>query len=203
MNSQNIFNYRKVVENALSENKLKKRELNQIQKGLEELESDLSDHQKVREVYQQAALATQKYIENHISSIVTNALQSVYFEKNLEFKLEFDKKRNSTECNLTLLDDGDEYEFIDDKGFGVADVASFALRVAYILMDDVDKVLVMDEPFRNLDNERMLYASKMVAELSKELNMQFIVSTHIDELTEAADKVVRLKLISKDTTKVI
>ena len=54
-----------------------------------------------------------------------------------------------------------------------------------------------------MDKERTPYASKMVAELSKKLGIQFIISTHIDDLTEAADKVIRLKLISKDTTEIV
>jgi DNA repair exonuclease SbcCD ATPase subunit len=194
---------RSKVDEALLKNKLKKKELVDKRDELNDLEENLTDHKKVREVYQQAALATQSYIESHISSIVTNALQSVFFEKDLEFKVVFDKKRNSTECNLYILEDGDEYEILDDKGFGVADISSFALRVAYILLDSVDNVLIMDEPFRNLDKDRTPYASRMVAELSKELDMQFIISTHIDDLTEAANKVIRLKLIKKDTTEVL
>lgn len=200
---KSIFDYRKTIQDVLPVHNKKKKELEEANKVMLALEENLTDHEKVREVYQQAALATQRFIESHISSIVTNALQSVFFEKDLEFKVEFDKKRNSTECNLTLLEDGEEYEILDDKGFGVADIASFALRVAYILLDTVDNVIIMDEPFRNLDKERTPYASKMVAELSKKLGIQFIISTHIDDLTEAADKVIRLKLISKDTTEIV
>ena len=101
------------------------------------------------------------------------------------------------------MEDNNEYEILDDRGFGVADICSFALRVAYILMDEVDNVLILDEPFRNLDKDRTPYASKMIAELSKELDIQFIISTHIDDLTEAANKVIRLRLIAKDTTEII
>lgn len=189
----NIFRHRELINDALSLNRNKKQELETQQKILSELEEDLEDHKTVREVYQQASLATQTYLESHISSIVTNAIQSVFFEKNLEFKVEFDKKRNSTECNLFILDDGDDYDLIDDKGFGVADIASFALRVAYILLDSVDNVLIMDEPLRHLDDNRMSYASKMMAELSKELNMQFIVITHSTELCNHANKTIKIK----------
>lgn len=68
-----------------------------------------------------------------------------------------------------MIEDGEEYDLMDDKGFGIADICSFALRVAYVLLDSVDNVLIMDELFRNLDEERVVYASKMVAELSKNL----------------------------------
>lgn len=200
---KNISEIQTLIDEAVFTNKLKKSELKTKNKELKQLQQSLFDHEKVREVYQQAALATQQYIETNISSIVTNALQAVFFEKNLEFVVKFDKKRNSTECNLFLIEDGEEYDLMDDKGFGIADICSFALRVAYVLLDSVDNVLIMDEPFRNLDEERVVYASKMVAELSKELDMQFIISTHINALTEAANKVIRLKLVKKDTTEVV
>lgn len=199
----NLYSFERMVHNTAAVHHAKKDELEQYELQLEVLELDYEDHVKVREVYQKAAVLTQTYLEGHISSIVTNALQSVFYEKNLEFKVEFDKKRNSTECNLTILDDGEEYDLLEDKGFGVSDVSSFALRVAYILLDSVDNVIIMDEPFRNLDKERTPYASKMVSELCKKVGMQLIVSTHIDDLTESADNVIRLKLKSKDTTEIL
>ncbi len=202
LSMKSIFDYRTTINNVLPIHNKKKKELEQANKKLVSLEENLTDHEKVREVYQQAALATQRFIETHISSIVTNAIQSVFFEKNLEFKVEFDKKRNSTECSLTLLEDGEEYEILDDKGFGVADITSFALRVAYILLDTVDNVLIMDEPLRHLDSDRMSYASKMIAELSKELNMQFIIVTHSNELDNYADKAIKV-VYEKGASKVI
>ena len=120
---KSIFDYRETIQNVLPVHKKKKKELEEANKTLLSLEADLTDNEKVREVFQQAALATQRFIESHISSIVTNALQSVFFEEDLEFNVEFDKNRNSTECNLTLLEDGEENEIFDDKGFGVADIA--------------------------------------------------------------------------------
>ena len=58
----------------------------------------------------------------------------------------------------------------------------------------------MDEPFRNLDKERTPYASKMVAELSKKLGIQFIIVTHVEALTEKANRVIELQMIKKDTS---
>ena len=120
----------------------------------------------------------------------------------MKFKIEFIKKRKSTECELSLIEEGDEYEILYDKGFGIADICSFALRVAYVMIDDVDKVIILDEPFRNLDKERTQYASRMVSELSHKLGIQFIICTHIDDLSDAADRIVKVKLVKKDTSEV-
>lgn len=200
--SDRISRYKKRIHSELVAHDLKKQERTVTSTLISKLEMNVEDHKKVREVYQKAAVYTQEFLEKHISSIVTNALQSVYHEKNIEFKVVFDKKRNSTECKLSIMEDGEEFDLLEDRGFGIADVASFALRVAYILLDKVDNVMACDEPFRNLDSERIQFASRMIVELSKRIGMQFIISTHITDLTEAADNVIWLKLVNKRTVKV-
>jgi len=182
--------YRKIVNDNISIHNDGLKVLKKHENQLSIMKIELSDHKKIRETYQKAAVATQTYLEKHLSLIVTNALRSVFFEEDLSFVVKFNDKRNSTSCSLSILEDGEEYDVIEDRGFGVADIASFALRVAYILLDSVDKVLILDEPFRNLDKDRIPFASKMVQELSHKLGIQFIIVTHINELTECADKVL-------------
>ena len=194
--------YRKTINSLVAINGNYTRMLHEYNNEMVGIENNLEDHKKVREVYQQAAIFTQEYLEAHISQIVTHALQSVFYEKDISFKAQFDKKRNSSECNLSILDKGEEYDILEDKGFGVADIASFALRVAYILLDSVDNVLIMEEPMRNLDKQRMIYASKMIHELSHKLNIQFILVTHSEELTDAADNVITLKM-KNDRTEIV
>lgn len=191
--------YRDKLNNITSIYKYSVNQLSKHKKELAIAKRELFDHKRVRETFQLAAVNTQTYLEKHLSLIVTNALQSVFFDEDYEFVVKFDKKRNSTECSLTLLDDGEEYDIMDDKGFGVADIASFSLRVAYVLLDSTDNVLILDEPFRNLDKERIPHASKMVHELSHKLNIQFIVVTHINELADYADSVFRTVKVKKLT----
>lgn len=192
----NISDIRKKIDSALSIHEEYTNELNVHEKELKYRETEYEDHRKVRAIYQQAALDTQIFMENHLSSMVTNSLKSVFFEKNVEFICKFDKKRNSTECNMYIIEDGEEYEIMEDRGFGMADIISFSLRVAYVLLDSSDNVLIMDEPFRNLDKSRIPYASKMVKELSHKLKIQFIIVTHIEELTECAD--TNIHIVMKD-----
>lgn len=188
-----ISSIRSSVDRSISVREYSIKQLSKHEKDLKFLTEELADHKKIRETYQQAAVSTQSYLEKHLSLIVTNALQSVFFEKDFQFRVKFDKKRNATECELVVIQDGEEYDIIEDKGFGVADIASFALRVAYVLLDSVDNVLILDEPLRHLDRTRMSYASKMIKELSHKLNMQFIIVTHSKELIEHADKIINIE----------
>lgn len=165
----------------------KKQDLIECKESLKTANNNLEDHKAVREAFKQAALYTQNYLEVHLSKIVSNAIRAVFFEKDVQFRVEFVERRNSSECDMHLIEDGEEYDLLDDRGHGMADIASFALRVAYVLLDNVNNVLVLDEPGRNIDKNRRPYASKMIKELSRELDMQFIIVTHQQELIEYAD----------------
>jgi len=195
--SSDILKYRDIISKAQGVHQEYTEELESHEKELKLLESEYEDHKKVRVIFQQAALDTQSYLESHLSSIVTNALKSVFFEKNIEFIAKFDAKRNGMECNLYVLDNGEEYDIMDDKGFGLADVVSFSLRVAYVLLDSSSNVLILDEPFRNLDRTRIPYAAKMVKELSTKLKIQFIMVTHIEELADYADNNIKIVMNGK------
>jgi DNA repair exonuclease SbcCD ATPase subunit len=47
--------------------------------------------------------------------------------------------------------------------------------------------LILDEPFKNLDSERIVFAVEWLKTISKELGIQFLIITHIKELIEKAD----------------
>lgn len=172
----------------------RKQEVQKLEKELSIIEKELSDHERVRIIFKQAALLTQNSLSTHIGAIVTRTIASVFFEKDIEFKAEFVERRNKTECDLYIVENEERYDLLDDRGHGMADIASMALRVAYISLDNCDNVLIMDEPFRNLDADRQPYASKLISELSKELDMQFIISTHIQDLISYADNHIMVKI---------
>lgn len=172
--------------------------LSKIQKSLIEKSydrktniSNLAQHKKNKQilVYQQnkiqealvtiqrASKLTQNSLSSHISGIVTKALMTV-FENPYEFKTNFVERRNTTEADLILYKEGNEYSILESSGYGVADICSFALRVAYIILSGKRRLLVFDEPFRHLDEERQPYAAQLVNQLSEELGIQFIIATH-------------------------
>jgi DNA repair exonuclease SbcCD ATPase subunit len=76
-------------------------------------------------------------------------------------------------------------------GYGAADIASLALRVAYWKLDGESRnVLALDEPLRNLDKERQVLASMMIKNLSRmKGGLQFVIVTHNTALAESADRV--------------
>jgi len=153
----------------------------------------LENLQVSRSLIQKAAQLTQERLSVHISDLVSLALRSV-FEDPYEFQATFENRRNTMECDLMFVKDGNEYKPLDSCGYGAADVASFALRIAYWSLGETRPVLIWDEPFRQLDKKKQAMAAEMVAKLSKELGLQIIIITHSEELAECADKVFHVSI---------
>lgn len=153
----------------------------------------LEDLQVSRSLIQKAAQLTQEKLSVHISDLVSLALRSV-FDDPYEFQAVFENRRNTMECDLHFVKDGNEYKPLDSCGYGAADVASFALRIAYWSLGDTRPVLIWDEPFRQLDKKKQAMAAEMVSRLSKELGLQIIIITHSSELAECADKVFNVSI---------
>lgn len=179
--------YRKQIDDNLTELKLHKTTKDRLTIKLSKLEKESVALQEARDIFQKASILTQNHLSFHLSSIVTKAINTAFYEKELDFKCEFVERRNTTECDMWIEENGFKYSLLGSRGLGMTDIISFALKVAYILLHTSENILIIDEPFRNLSEDKHEVASQMIKELSKELNMQFVISTHVPSLREHAD----------------
>ena len=153
--------------------------------------------QKARAIVASAGKYTQTYLKDYIENMVTTALQAV-FEDNYQFIIDFDIKRNQVETKFYLQVKDQKMELKDTCGGGVLDVASFALRVVFwsIQNPKSDNVIILDEPLKFLHG-KMENAMKMLKDLSKKLEIQFIIVSQIPEIAEQADKLFEVTLNDK------
>lgn len=164
--------------------------IKEANKKLDFLITDKVNHIEAREYILKAAQLTQENLEKHLSEITTKALEIVFEEEAPKFIVKFVPKRNTSECEMYFSDDGiNEMDPLDSCGFGAVDVASFALRISIWALGKSRPTIIVDEPFRNLDSERMPRASEMVKILSEELGIQMIIVTHEEDLQSCSDKV--------------
>jgi len=158
----------------------------------DQLFDHLENLTEARVIIQNAAKLSQQVLQEQVSKIVSSALAAV-FDDPYEFKIEFVTRRSVTECDLLFTKDGQDREPLESCGYGVADIASLALRVAFWKLDGSSRnVLILDEPTRNLSVEKQALASAIIKNLSNS-GIQFIIVTHQEALTEAADKVFYVK----------
>jgi len=131
----------------------------------------------------EAAVLVQQTVHRQVSVLVTRCLAAV-FDDPYEFEIKFERKRNSTEAKIVFKRGESELHPLSASGGGAIDVATFALRLACLLLRNPNprRLLILDEPFRFLSVQYRERIRQLIEALSDEFDCQFIMVTHIDEL---------------------
>jgi DNA repair exonuclease SbcCD ATPase subunit len=150
--------------------------LETAQETKEALREALSAAQGVAQVVQEEA-------HRKIADVVSQSLEAV-FDEPYQFRIIFEQKRGRTEARLVFVRDGMEVDPMTASGGGVVDVAAFALRLSCLLLSrpPLRRVLILDEPFRFVSVEYRSRGKELLQTLSKELDVQFILVTHIADI---------------------
>ena len=162
-------------------------------------EETLQLHTNALEILKDTAIELQQLVVGSLSEIVTNAVQYV-IGKDYRFVAEFVERRGTSECDMYLEYNGHRRDILGSTGGGVADVCSFALKVAYLLLSPNERCLILDEVSRHINDvgQRERFA-ETVLELCRKFDMQIILLTGVDELVEIADKVITLEFVDDHT----
>jgi DNA repair exonuclease SbcCD ATPase subunit len=131
-----------------------------------------------------------------LETLVNSALSFVFPDKQMFFKLIGKKTKTGLQYDIYIETDGTITSVFDAKGGGVLDIASLALRIAYLKLYEgsLGQVLILDEPFKNLDIERISNAVAWLSHICKELGIMIITATHITELVNSADSVFAVSM---------
>ncbi len=151
--------------------------------SLEKSTETATDALEAQKVLQIVAQSVQQQAHDKIAGVVSQCLESV-FDEPYEFKILFEQKRGRTEAKLVFSRNGNECDPLTASGGGPVDVASFALRLSCLLLTRpaTRRVLILDEPFKFLSENYRERIRVMLETLSKEMKVQIIMVTHLDEL---------------------
>lgn len=132
---------------------------------------------------QGVAAEVQASAHDRIARVVSRCLAAV-FDEPYEFRVTFDRKRGKTEARLGFVRDGVEMDPLTAAGGGVVDVAAFALRLAALVLARPARrrLVVLDEPFKFVSAEYRGAVRGMLEMLAEDMDVQFVIVTHIDEL---------------------
>ena len=191
----NFIEQRQKVNRLLAAQSILRKELKQ--KQLEHKEKDLfySNYFEAREIVTEVIRLTQQKFKERVEPLVEMAVRSV-FEKEYEFRLLFEKKRNQLECRPVIIENGIEKTPKSDLGGSVVDIISCALRVVLWAIEKprIINMMLLDEPFKNLgQQEELLLAGQVLKDVSKNLDLQLIVITHSPEFAEISDTVYQVE----------
>lgn len=184
--------YGSIIKSRLEEYRVKKEQLESRKQELKEIESKLASLKRVSSIFKKSAVSSQSYLSEYLTALVTDSIKVVFPDRNLVFKVEFSTNRD-TQCNVSLEEDTKKLSLFDSEGYGVLDIISIVLRAAYIILDKSEKIMLLDEPFRNLSVDRHEAASKMLYDLSHRLKLQIIINTHLIGIEDIADKTITIR----------
>ena len=176
----NLKKERKAVNRLLADLKAARKAYKLEQAALKEIERVLLSQTKAHAIIQHVAQTVQQQAHERIEGVVSKCLEAV-FGKLYGFRIDFRRKRGRTEAELILLKDGHEIEdALNADSGGVVDVAAFALRLACIVLSKppLEYVMILDEPFRNLDIQNRQSVRMLLEELALDFKIQFIIVTH-------------------------
>ena len=158
-----------------------------IQHLLTILEDSTSLLLEAQTILKETALITQNQLSYELSTVSTASLEAI-FPIPYSFSISFLEKRNKTEIDYNLhtkeMSLGNP---IQSVGGGVNDILSFSLRIACLLISNTEKILVLDEPMKNLSRNLQPLAGTLLKKLSDDLDIQFIIVSHDTTLIEELD----------------
>jgi len=195
MNTQEIRN---LVEQKKGQKRQLDKNLAALNTTLKEMKRELIRLEQAREIIREVGQKTQSQLSYHISDITTLAMEAVFADP-YQLQVDFVQRRNKTECDLSFVRNENVVNPLSAAGGGAVDFAAFALRIASWSMSRprTRNTIILDEPLRFLSAENQERASAMIKELSKRLNLQFIIITHEPILTTYADKIFEVSQTKK------
>ena len=141
---------------------------------------------------------TRNEVKTKLETLSNLALSSVFTDKQMEFRVVPTRNKKGLFYELYIITDGNITPLEDCKGGGVLDIISLCLRISYlrIFKGSLRQVLILDEPFKNLDYIRRLAAIDWLSTTAREMGLQLIIVTHLVDLIEKADKAIRVEQIN-------
>lgn len=176
-----------------------------VQSKIQRLEKEIKQREELIFNMQNACLLLEKISEEEVEkgintyiALLDEGLKAIFPEQQVGLKAEIDKIRGKVSVRLkTTFKGADgleiESESLDAFGGAVATIQSLLLRVALILKRGLRPLLVLDETFAPVDENRIPLLVDFLKVLCNKLNMDILCVSHNSVLTDNADIAYRIK----------
>ena len=138
-----------------------------------------------------------------IESIITQAIQEVYGDKALKFKIAFENKRGTVSVEFKLWDNNlKQYlNLVRCEAGGIKNIISAILRLVVIDLyhPKIEGPVILDEIGVHISQEHRARFGKFLQQYSQLTGRQIILVSHLEKVNEFADKKIRMKRIETDS----
>ncbi len=173
--------------------------------NISKLEEQIVSLDKEMVLKQEANVLLDRISEEEVSkgidtyvALLDEGLKAIFPEQEVGLKAEVDKIRGKISVRLKTTFKGSdgleiESESMDAFGGAVATIQSLLLRVALILKRELRPLLILDETFAPVDENRVRLLVDFLKVLCDRLGMDILCVSHNSILTENADIAYRIK----------
>ncbi len=172
-------------------------------KTIKESEKKNSVFLKTSALLQQVSNKTREQSITKIEEIVTQAIQEVYGDKDIKFKIIFENKRNAVAVEFKLWDEKlqNHVNLIRAEAGGIKNIISTILRLVVIDLyhPRITGPVVLDEIGVHISQEYQERFGKFLEQYSFLTGRQIILVSHIDKVKKHANRTIRLKRINTDS----
>lgn len=183
MQAERLDSIAEAVSRAERERDVCRGRLEDLGEALEQSGERAKALDRLHAVFQDAAAGVERSAHARITRIVGMCLSAV-FDEPYEFDILFEAKRGKTEARLVFKRNGMVIGSpMDASGGGVLDVASFALRLASVVLSLPRKrrILILDEPFRFVSERYRPRVAELLERVAVEHGVQIVMVTHVRE----------------------
>lgn len=154
-----------------------------------EAEREIGIFDKVQVLLQKTSDYARQRAKARIEEIVTSAL-SVVFESDYRFVVRLEVRRNQPEADYYIVSGGITTQLAPpdyDRGGGVADVVSLALRLAVAELEGVKGTLWLDEIGKHVSADFAPNVGYFLKQYAKDFGRQIVLITHNSALAAIGD----------------
>jgi hypothetical protein len=160
---------------------------------IEKLTSDVEKLLKVEELFR--ALMDQLVVKQvrTLESIVTDGLQTIFFDQDLHFESDIETKYNKVAIEFQLRQGGTDDPLavrgrpLESFGGGASSVIALLLRVLTLLKLERLPFLVLDETLLAVSDEYIAPTGKFLKALAQSMNLHFLLITHKSAYCDHSD----------------
>lgn len=127
-----------------------------------------------------------EYAES-FSKIVTEGLQAIYHDQDIQFHIEVEQKRGKVWANFMVEQNGVKASPLEAFGGGVSSVVSLLLRILVLLKADLARYLILDESLAALSSEYVEGCGHFLRKLCSDLDVNILLITHNEDFVDLAD----------------
>lgn len=176
----------------------KQKELEIKQKQKEQLIENINLRVDAIDYIQRVATVQRQQVKQKVQKLITACLREVY-DDSYSIQFNYGVKGSKTSVDIQLIrkcpDGLVVRRGLQGIGGGVADSISLPLKLIVLLNDkDCDKILIVDEPGKHLDLDRVPKFASFLKRISDELNVQIIMSSHHQGMDIYADSVNQVSI---------